>query len=155
MPIPKNQPQSQQPQQNNSEVPEQKRAEATQLLLAALHNLTNALDKESDACYTAAERRRSTNPKAANGFQARGSMINELYKTANKAALRLEAVTEIMLSVYQLPADADGMIDLDNLIIGADTRALLTAIREHAVIPAVIHVLAIGKLYSALIQYPM
>lgn len=130
-------------------------ADAPTSLLETLNQASEALDREADACMEVFQRRSASNPASAIGFQKRGMFISRQYKRVNQSYQRIVQINSIMENAYSMVADAEGMIDLNNLLIDKSTRTLLTNVCEHAVIPSTIHVLAIGNLYKALIRYPM
>lgn len=124
-------------------------------LVETLNQVSASLDREAEVCFEVFERRRQVNPGSAQGFQKRGMFINRQYKSTNKAAIRLMYITDIMKAAYSTKADDEGHIKLDELLIGKEQKALLSSVCEHSVIPYSIHVLSIGSLFNALMQYPM
>ena len=120
-----------------------------------MNQVSAALDREADSCFDVFERRRQVNPGSAQGFQKRGMFINRQHKSTNKAAIRIMYITDIMKAAYSTQADSEGHIKLDELLIGKEQKALLSSVCEHSVIPYSIHVLSIGSLFNALMQYPM
>lgn len=138
---------SAQKQQNPEDTPK--------TLSETLKQLTDALDREADTCFDVAERRRKDNPASAQGFQKRGMFINRQFNSARKSLVRVKQISSIMTALYNTKASEDGTIDLSKVLIEKDEMVLLTKVREHAVIPEVIHVLSFGSLYAALMQYPM
>lgn len=121
-------------------------------LQEALQQVVSSLSRESDECMRIYEKRLPTQPSSAHGFMKRGRFIHRQVERVSNVSARLSLISEIMVALYSTESSE---INLSTLTIGDDAKALLDKVRQHATIPEVIHVSAIGSLFSELNQYAM
>lgn len=121
-------------------------------LQEALQQVVSSLGRESDECMRIYEKRLKAQPSSAHGFMKRGRFIHRQVERVLGVSKRLSLISEIMTAIYSTET-AD--INLSTLSIGDDAGVLLESVRQHATIPEVIHVSAIGTLFAELNQYAM